>query len=84
MLGARHTEDGVIYRNQKLGRLSFKPSRERWLADVLDEVVFDQTPELPRRDPDASFVTDDFCRMFRHTDTSKYFARIGNLRLEQF
>jgi len=75
MLRARHAEDGVIYRNQKIGRLSFEPSRERWLADVLDDVVFNQTPELPRRDPDASFVTDDLGRMFRHTNTSKYFAQ---------
>jgi hypothetical protein len=76
MFRARHTEDGMIHRNQEICRLSFELSGEWRLADVLDDVVSDETPKLSWRDPDASFITDDFCRMFaRHTNTSKNFAQ---------
>ena len=71
MLRARHAEDGVIYSNQKIGRLSFELSGERWFAHVLDDVVLDENPELPRSYPNTAFVTDDLSRVFRHTNTSK-------------
>jgi hypothetical protein len=78
MFWTRQTEDGVTYRNQKIGGLTFELTRQRRLAHILDDVVAHQTPKLSRCDPEASFVADYFCRMLaRHTNTSKLRPKMG-------
>ena len=48
MLRTRQTEDGVIYRNQKIGRLPFESPGQRKLTEVFNNVVAYQAPKLAR------------------------------------
>jgi len=61
MLGARHAEDGVVYRNQEIGRLSFEPTSKRRLTEVFNDAVANKAPKLARGDPNAALEADNFC-----------------------
>ena len=64
MLRASRVEDGVINGNQEVGRSPAKLSREWWLAQVFNEILADQLPKLPWRDPYTTTTTHDFRRAF--------------------
>lgn len=61
MLRASQAKNGVIDGNQEISRVSFKSSGQRGLAEIFNDVLFYESPELARRNPDAALATDYFC-----------------------
>jgi hypothetical protein len=73
MLGTRKVQNSVIDSDQKILRFSFELAGKRRLAQVFNNVIAHQSPELPGRDPDTTCITQDFGRVFgggRQTGTS--------------
>lgn len=64
MLRASHIEDGVVDRDQEVGRAAAKPSGQRRFAQVFDEVLAHKIPKLPGRDPDTAAATQNLRRAF--------------------
>src|ERR671922_1321489 len=64
MLGACQVQNGMFDCYKKIGRLPPEFARQRRLAQVLDQIIANQTPKLARRNPHTAAPTDNLCRSF--------------------
>jgi hypothetical protein len=46
---------------QEIGRRSAKSAGERRFTQEFDNVVADEPPKIPGRNPDTAAMTNDFC-----------------------
>jgi hypothetical protein len=61
MLRAGQIQDCVTDGYEEIGSFAAKLPGQRRLAQKLHDVIVDEPPKLPGRNPDVATVTKDFC-----------------------
>src|SRR5688500_17242129 len=81
MLRTRQIQDCVVDSYEEIGSRAAKSAGERGFAQVLDDVIANETPKFAGRNPDIPASTHDFCRAFAGAghNTPLFLGPNGNL-----
>jgi hypothetical protein len=61
MLRTGQIQDCVVDTYEEIGSRAAKSAAERGFAQILDNVLANETPKLAGRNPDIPAATNDFC-----------------------